>query len=62
MGVSGANHFLFLQGGKSLFSGVARGGEVDRKWVGMPVVPFRGENQQSGTFYGVSNFGGLPET
>ena len=32
-----------------------------RKWVRMLVVPFRGQNQWSGTFYGVSNFSGPPE-
>ena len=34
-------------------------GEGDQKWVSMLVVPFRGQNQRSSTFYGVSNFSGL---
>ena len=39
-----------------------RGRGSDRKWVRMLVVPFRGQNQWSGTFYGVSNFSWRPET
>ena len=40
---------IFLLGGKSLFLGADRGGEGDRKWVMILAVPFRGQNQRSGT-------------
>ena len=33
--------------------GVGGEGLGDEKWVRMLVVPFRGQNQRSGTFYGV---------
>ena len=36
--------------------------EGDQKWVRMLVIPFRDQNQRSGTFYGVSHLSGLPET
>ena len=39
-----------------------REAQKHRKRVRMLVVPFRSQNQLSGTFYGVSNFSGLPET
>ena len=71
MGATGADPFFsfFSLGGggegKSFFFQVltgGRGGEGAWKWVRIFVVPFRGQNQRSGTFYGVSNFSGLPET
>ena len=42
-----------------LTGGGGEGGrEGDRKWVRVLVVPFRGQNQRSGTFYadGTHNF------
>ena len=33
--------------------GVGGEGVGDEKWVRMLVVPFSGQNQRSGTFYGV---------
>ena len=44
-GATGANHFFFPLGGKSLFLGADRGGEGDRKWVRMLVVPFTGKKR-----------------
>ena len=57
--VVGKSHLLFLGADRV---GGGGGGGGDRKWVRMLVVPFRGQNQWSGTFYGVSNFSGLPDT
>ena len=57
--VVGKSHLLFLGADRV---GGGGGGGGDQKWVRMLVVPFRGQNQWSGTFYGVSNFSGLPET
>ena len=44
--------FLFFSlGGKPLFLGADRGGEGDRKWVRMLVVPFRGQRNQRHSWY-----------
>ena len=45
MGATGANHFFFFTGGKSLFLGADREGEGDRKSVRMLVVPFTGKKK-----------------
>ena len=46
-GATGANHFFFSLGGKSLFLGAdGGGGEGNRKWARMLVVPFRGQRNQ----------------
>ena len=47
-----ANDFFFPLEGKSLFLGADRGGEGDRKWVRIPVAPFRGQKIRdlAGTF------------
>ena len=46
----GKSHLLFL-GADRVGGGKGEGG--DRTWVKTLVVPFRGQNQWSGTFYGV---------
>ena len=55
MGATGANNFFFHGGGGQIF--VFRcwpgEGEVDRKWVRILVVPFRGQKKTrdlAGTF------------
>ena len=61
VGATRANHFSFFNWGANRFFTGGGGEEGNWKWVWMLVVPFRGQNQRSSTFKGVSNLSGLPE-
>ena len=52
LGATGQITF-FLMGGKSLSLSADRWEEGDWKWVRKLVVPFRGQNQRSGTFMNI---------